>query len=161
MILKRIYLLQHAYVDIWRYVGATSRTYSILGSKFRDAARADLVNTKLYKAFRSSSKSDWSMTTLHSHDENWEELEAEYIKKYDSFYNGLNSTASGGVRDLTNYQTYNKARQQKIIDTGTGIVYDSITEAATVLKLHRPNLVSHLNGRQRTIGGKVFIKLDV
>lgn len=172
---KRIYLLKHAYVDTWQYVGATSEKYINinLNKKWCDRHRS---NTLLYKAFRCSQRSDWSIEQLHDFTEDWERLEAEYIAKYDSFHNGLNSTASGAWEYTHKLQKIASSMGKKYgkingpinakkalskpVLCSNGLTYLSVGEASRQTGISKGNISSCLSGNRKTAGSLTWHYLN-
>lgn len=135
--MKQIYLLKHAYVPNWVYVGAT--TCKSLKSHFGKHWSTNRLanNTKLAKALRCSERSDWSITQLHGFSENWSHWEPQYIRAFDSYHGGLNSTASGAPesttahkRNAVNQAKANSTKASKSVLCSNGAIYASTHEAS-------------------------------
>jgi hypothetical protein len=150
---KQIYLLKHAYVPTWEYVGATSekRLTDSLCKKWWVKRKQ---NTLLMKALRSSEdKSDWTITQLHDFSEDWQQLEAKYIREYDSFHNGLNSTASGAWEPTKRRISAMQNIKGKPVLCSNGITYISLSEAARQTGAFKTNISEVLSGNRKTAGG--------
>jgi hypothetical protein len=161
--MKQIYLLKHKYNPHWQYVGATThkRINDSLAKKWCHRYKQ---NTLLFKAMRCSERSDWTITQLHDFSEDWTALEAKYIHEYDTFHNGLNSTASGAFESTVahrasasrngkrNGTANGKTRSKPVICCDT-IFFDSAMEASRQTGINKGNISSCLSGKLKTAGG--------
>lgn len=153
---KQIYLLKHKHVVTNKYIGATSCIWLSrdFGRKWGSNRLND--NTKLTKALRASNRQDWEMVQLHDFTENWEDLEAKYIQEYDSFHNGLNSTASGKWESTPVHKKLmsvnGKLRAKPVICSST-IVFDSAAEAGRQLGIYANSISGCCTGKRKSAGG--------
>lgn len=120
--MKRIYLISHAYVPHWRYVGATKNSLSKLFSqKWAGRLRYDRRNTPLYKAFRCSNKQEWTIKEVVGPTKLWQHYEEHSISYYQTYINGLNTTNNGKGFGHT---------FAKPVISSLGNIYPSVAEAA-------------------------------
>lgn len=96
------------------YIGLTSRTMEIRWLEHLSNARNN-VKYHFYNAIRLYGETAWNHTILHENINTLEEakeLEKYYIKKYDTFENGYNSTIGGeGYHGIHSEQTKELLRQ--------------------------------------------------
>jgi hypothetical protein len=124
-------------------------------------------NTLLSKAFRCSGldKSDWTITQLHDFSEDWQQLEAKYIREYDSFHNGLNSTISGACENTDRLKAAasingqrngaansRKSRSKPVICCST-ILFDSTRDASRQTGVNQRDISRCCLGKRKTAGG--------
>jgi hypothetical protein len=163
---KQIYLVRDKYNPYWVYVGATTHKNinDSLAKKWCEKTRKCKSSNLLLKAMRCSYREDWEIVKLHDYSEDWEELERLNIIAYDSYNNGLNSTASGAfestpahkaasANNLAQVQGLSVLVTSKPVLCSNGVTYSSTSEAARVLGIARPNISKALAGYRKSAGG--------
>jgi hypothetical protein len=154
---KQIYIIEHAHIKTWKYVGATKGSLDRnLASKWCHRKKKNFI---LSRVMKDSWRAHWSIRQLHDFTEDWERLEAEYIARYDTYHNGLNSTPSG-QHEVTEIQRTNMANVQKtqcqtkpIRCIDNGIVYSSATEAMRQTNINQSDISKCCRGQRRSAGG--------
>lgn len=158
--MKQIYLLRHKHIPHWVYVGATTtpRLHDVLCKKWCDKTRTGQSKVLLYKALRCSDgiKSDWEITQLHGFSEDWQELERLNIVAYDSYNNGLNSTASGTwefTKAFISAILHNSIKSSKSVVCQETVIFGSMSEASRETGAQLGHISRCCSGKRKTAGG--------
>lgn len=157
--MKQIYLIRHKYVPYWKYVGASKSAKDILHKKW-GSKQGKMHNNLCMKAFRCSERKDWETVLLHDFSEDWETLEAKYIQQYDTFRNGLNSTASGAWESTPKHRASMRVvglslgpKSRKAVVGAGRIYFDSGKQAEERTGINAKNIASCCTGKRKTAGG--------
>lgn len=156
---KRIYKIAHRDNIYWTYIGATKykSLTKLLSQKWDKRKRAGYGTAKLYIAFNESNRSDWTIEPLTEFIENWEMEESEHIIEYDTFNSGLNSTPDGKQNPYGANKASSIANSTSVVCENSGIIYNSVREAARELKIARWAIVQNARGlTKRTKSGLTF-----
>ena len=153
---KQIYLLQHKYNQDWVYVGATKqKLYEIKRDKLSDARRG-IQKGPVYRAMQQDSdRKSWTITQLHDFTEHWEQLEAAFIRLFNSYECGLNGTADG-QRDWRKSQPI--ATKASVVACSKPVTngitcYASASVASRATGIDRPSITACCLGKRKTAGG--------
>ena len=95
------------------YIGKTFNTLTTrFNTHIRDSRKVKNDNRKFYKAIRKHGEENFYIELLKDNikEEDISNVEIEYIKHYDSYYNGYNSTIGGDGR------TYKNIKDEFVID---------------------------------------------
>lgn len=115
----------------------------------REAVKSSNTN-KLYTAMRSTNPGSWKYEVLESGFESVSKLalaEIRYIKKFDSFHNGLNSTLGGDGIGQHNLTLLSDSEILKIKETlgERSRLYNKNVKWANTSETDRKELTKHLN----------------